>query len=1044
MSTFSGKWRTIPGASSGRIRNSIFNFRGDVWELMNDGFFGYSSVDYDWSDPADAAKLVPWTFSADASMVSQVNIVPGDHHVEIVAASGDVDGFSNLRQLHTVTETATWGVSHAQGEIYGGPKFLSGGTLDEGRLVIKPQHGLGLRAQEDTKRRTIIAWHDIVFGIPQFINLGVWSGNTDGTGFLNRQVGLFMDLAEVHTPTACEQVCDDDAGMIFDGAVGNWQTPDDPSIDITGDWSATFDISPADWTPAGHNSIWSKYNTGSNQRSYRFRLTNAGAIEVSVSTDGTGATVKNFATDAAGTAVLAALPNGARRTIVIDYDADNGAAGTSVRFHVAPGWDGPYTQLGAAVTVAGATVAHSGTAVGEFGAAVGGTIERFTGRIHQLEIRPARWDSTGNSLTIPAVDVRCQQVDNGVTSFVGKDGKSWTRSGTSTVENTQTPVGTVTLGAHSLRIGDRVGIIVGDELSVTALQRTGGSACQCTLPGGHSITSGSFVRILNASEASFDGTFAVNVSGNTMTWVDAGSNISGHTAMVWDNTYDRATAMITAVTATTFDYETFGRTAVIPVGAGAAVIREFPYFMELRVAGTVASVRCWGRHQTVPGWLDQDRALTCDLSKAGRAFTVTLRERTANVATLTIGAHDLIVGDRVTLAGVEATFNASDRVVTGIGATTVSYVNVGSDVGSTASSGTCTVAGAGSAADINGNPCPVGTGRVAFINAHLGTNDLSKCVYGPFFGDNSFDSQVVVDGDTPFLERVVEREIARPVTEPTTAVNGVATGLFGGTFTGSGNPATQGTAAGLFGGSFPAAGNPRTQGAATGLFGATFTADGKPTVSGQATGLFGGSFVGSGNPRTQGAATGLFGATFTAVGNPRTQGQATGLFGGDFPAAGKGVSSGVATGLFGFAATGAGVARTVGSATGLFGGDFQASGSSAGTVVGVASGLFGFDGTALGVARTMGAAAGAFGATTSALGVTRTVGVASGLFGFSGVAAGVTRAVGACTGLFGGDFVAQSLVAMDIPPDPVAFGGPDSEIVFAGRSGTIVFRSHDT
>jgi hypothetical protein len=759
MGLASGLGRVINGSGADRVsRSNLTEFRGNMWEPLNDWFFGYTTVDLDWQTTADSSKFRTWTYTSDGTQATTVNILPALHRAEIEATAGTSDGLSNLRELFVIDETSTWGVAHAQCEIVSGPKFLTGSTIDEGRLVIKPQHGIGLRAQEDTKRRTIIAWHDIAIGLPQSVNLGVWSGNLDGSGFLNRQIGIAMDLDEVYTITAATRVNDDDAGLVFDVTTGsNWQTPDHPSLDITGDFSATFDISPVDWTPVLHMSVWSKYTTTGNQRSYRWRLTNLGEIEVNVSTDGlSGASVKVFKTDAAGTAVLSALGGSVRKTIVIDYDADNGAGGTSCTFYVADAWNGPFTQLGATITVAGTTAAFVGTAIGEIGSVALGTTDRFWGRIHQLEIRPSRWDPDGNNATAPVVDVRPFLEDNAVTSFVANDGKTYTATGTSTLENTQKGTGTATIGTHALRVGDRVAVVVGEEHNITALQRVSGVA-SCTLPGGHTLFTGNYIRILFASDTSFNGSFACSVSGNTATWSDPGSDMSGHTGILWDNTYDHQTAEITSVTATTVTYASPGLArTTIPTTVNSKVVREFPYLMEMRVAGTVAQVRCWGRHQSVPDWMDEDRAIIADLSVPTRAYTVTNRQRTSNVATLTIGTHNMIVGERVTITGVTpTTYNSTMAVTTAITDTTFSYANTGTDEASTASSGTATAQGSGSTqAVIDANPTPTGSGRVAFAGAHIGTNDLCRCVYGPFFGDNDPDSQILAiapDQETNYI-----------------------------------------------------------------------------------------------------------------------------------------------------------------------------------------------------------------------------------------------------------------------------------------------------
>lgn len=771
MGVTTGKGRILNGSGADRIKRwNLTEFRGTLWDAATDWFLGYNSVDFDWKDVSDSTKFRTWVYTEANSIVTQIDIDTSNHEVTANAISGDIDGLSNKRELYVIDETATWGVAHAQCEIVGN-MFYTGNSLDDDRLVIKPQHGIGLRAQEDTQRRTAIAWHDIAIGLPQSINLGVWSGNLDGSGFANRQAGIAMDLDDNYVQSANSQVCDDDAGLVFDGTAGNWESPDHADYEVTtGDWSVKVDVTMSDWTPAAQQSFFSKYNTVGAQRAYRLYITTTGQITVVGSTDGNGgASLSTFTLDAAGTAIVAALGNGARRTIAVDYDADNGASGRTVTFYLGESWTGPFTQLGAPITIATASVTiFSGTALLELGAVNDGLGERLNGRIHQFVLRRVRLDLDSPNST-PSADVHVQKVTNAVTTFVDSVGKTWNRGGSSSIvlANTTPPRGTVTIGTHQIIVGDRINIVNGGEYSITALQRTGGSACQCTLPGGHTVVTGSFVRLLFSSDSSFDGSFPVFVSGNTMTWTDAGSNVSGHTGLAWDNTYDRNTAIVTAVTATDVEYETFGLTnAAIELDANCRVYREFPYFMEMKLEGTVASVRCWGRHQTVPDWMDLTRALIADLSKASQVYTVTAATRTSNVIEATIGAHNLIIGERISMTAMsDSTFNQTNAIVTGITATTYTYADTGSDAGPGVT-GTATRLGTGTAATVISSPCPEGSGRVAFVGAHIGVNDKASCRYGPFFGDNDPFSLVINTSYNAAMGEAIEVEEAQTVSVP--------------------------------------------------------------------------------------------------------------------------------------------------------------------------------------------------------------------------------------------------------------------------------------
>ena len=70
-----------------------------------------------------------------------------------------------------------------------------------------------------------------------------------------------------------------------------------------------------------------------------------------------------------------------------------------------------------------------------------------------------------------------------------------------------------------------------------------------------------------------------------------------------------------------------------------------------------------------------------------RAYTVLFKEIYNNVATLTIGAHNYVVGDIVNIAGVDATFNGS-YTLTAVAGNTISYAKTASNVTQTAGAGT--------------------------------------------------------------------------------------------------------------------------------------------------------------------------------------------------------------------------------------------------------------------------------------------------------------------------------------------------------------------
>jgi hypothetical protein len=69
-----------------------------------------------------------------------------------------------------------------------------------------------------------------------------------------------------------------------------------------------------------------------------------------------------------------------------------------------------------------------------------------------------------------------------------------------------------------------------------------------------------------------------------------------------------------------------------------------------------------------------------------QAFTITNKQLTASVATLTVGTHNVTVGQQIRVIGVDTTFNG-DFTVTAVASTTVSYALTATNVPSTAVTG---------------------------------------------------------------------------------------------------------------------------------------------------------------------------------------------------------------------------------------------------------------------------------------------------------------------------------------------------------------------
>lgn len=94
------------------------------------------------------------------------------------------------------------------------------------------------------------------------------------------------------------------------------------------------------------------------------------------------------------------------------------------------------------------------------------------------------------------------------------------------------------------------------------------------------------------------------------------------------------------------------------------------------------------------------------------ASTVTNKALTTNVATLTTGtAHGLVVGDRVIVAGVDATFNGTYTVTVVGTTTTFSYAKVAANVTSASATGTATKGDVGGWAAPAANTVPNANGN---------------------------------------------------------------------------------------------------------------------------------------------------------------------------------------------------------------------------------------------------------------------------------------------------------------------------------------------
>lgn len=190
-------------------------------------------------------------------------------------------------------------------------------------------------------------------------------------------------------------------------------TPDNAALDITGDLDLRIDATNAAWTGAQKGLI-SKWNSGTNNRSYLFTVESNGRPRVWWST--TGANSPSL------TANVAIPISSGRISLRVTLDVNNGAGGVTATFYTAPGGTslaGPWTQLGDPRISAGTATLFSGSAALEVGSYDAGGGSRFVGDIHLAQVR------NGIAGTVVANPSFASQ-SPGTTNFVDSAGRTWT------------------------------------------------------------------------------------------------------------------------------------------------------------------------------------------------------------------------------------------------------------------------------------------------------------------------------------------------------------------------------------------------------------------------------------------------------------------------------------------------------------------------------------------------------------------------------------------------------------------------------------------
>jgi hypothetical protein len=167
--------------------------------------------------------------------------------------------------------------------------------------------------------------------------------------------------------------------FVFPGTTGNYlSVPDAANLNITGDIEIVARCALNDWTPAGIQVIANKdVSTGSAVRSWIFRLTSTGALQLLVSVDGTAllSAIGSIVPAVDGTALWVKATRVAATGLVSFYSAAD-----------APTEPSSWTARGTASTTAGNMT--NGTSPLVIGArSAGGVLEPLAGRIMRVIVR---------------------------------------------------------------------------------------------------------------------------------------------------------------------------------------------------------------------------------------------------------------------------------------------------------------------------------------------------------------------------------------------------------------------------------------------------------------------------------------------------------------------------------------------------------------------------------------------------------------------------------------------------------------------------------
>jgi hypothetical protein len=243
--------------------------------------------------------------------------------------------------------------------------------------------------------------------------------NRSGTYSPRNPLSPYYGLIGRNTPLRVSVLAGPMALDVPEGAFARATTPDDASLDITGDIDVRADMTPNGWAGEWDNSAWEvmgKYDSSINQRSWRLLVSSSGYLILGWSTTGS-----DFIS-AQSTRPVPFGP-GRRGAVRATLDVNNGAGGYTVTYYTASTLTGTWEQLGdAVVTTAGTTSIFNSTAALEVGDIASVGFHYLARRYHAAEIR------SGIGGTVVAnPDFTAQAA--GAASFSDAAGRTWTVTG---------------------------------------------------------------------------------------------------------------------------------------------------------------------------------------------------------------------------------------------------------------------------------------------------------------------------------------------------------------------------------------------------------------------------------------------------------------------------------------------------------------------------------------------------------------------------------------------------------------------------------------